>query len=169
MSTSDNSQGAKLRHRIQKTQAIFNILNPTINQYGSTVTSDSVNLNTAVGRQPYTEQTDLGRSTDFEVRDVVLGLANVPAPNVPETSILRWVAGGEGTTNTLAHSADGISWTGIGKTIFTTGCLAVAWNGTRWVAGGRGTNTLAYSTDGISWTGNSVGIFTDACYAVKGK
>ena len=120
MSTSDNSQGAKLRHRIQKTQAIFNILNPTINQYGSNITSDSVNVNTAVGRQPYTEQTDLGRSTDFEVRDVVLELSRVS-----ETSILRWVAGGDGA-NTLAYSNNGINWTPIGKTTITGECYAVA-------------------------------------------
>jgi hypothetical protein len=68
----------------------------------------------------------------------------------------RWVAGGEGA-NTLAYSSDGIGWTGLGKTIFTSQCRCVAWNGTIWVAGGVGLNSIAYSSDGIGWTGSTGG------------
>lgn len=38
-----------------------------------------------------------------------------------------WVAVGEGT-NSIATSPDGITWTGLGTTIFTTGGSGVAWN-----------------------------------------
>ena len=78
---------------------------------------------------------------------------------------LQTVAGGVGT-NTLAYSNNGIEWTGIGNSIFTNECDAVAWNGTLWVAGGGGTNTLAYSNNGIEWTGIGSSIFTDYCNIV---
>lgn len=62
---------------------------------------------------------------------------------------------GVGTgANTLLYSTDGgLTWTGLGNTIFSTAGNCAAWNGTMWVAGGVGTNALAYSYDGISWTG----------------
>jgi hypothetical protein len=75
-----------------------------------------------------------------------------------------WVAVGEGT-NSIAYSKDGISWTGLGTSIFTVG-NAVAWNGTRWVATGSNINTLAYSTDGSNWTGVGTTTFTQAGNAV---
>jgi len=67
-----------------------------------------------------------------------------------------WVAVGAGAAtglHTLAHSSDGINWTGDGSGVFTTQGYGVAWNGSLWVAGGSGTNTIAYSSDGINWTG----------------
>jgi len=71
--------------------------------------------------------------------------------NIPSVKIQHpTIAVGEGT-NSIAYSPDGIKWTGLGNTIFTTG-RGVAWNGTRWVAVGSGTNTIAYSSDGIIWT-----------------
>ena len=73
-----------------------------------------------------------------------------------------WVAGGFGT-NSLGYSYDGLNWTGVGNTIFTTSCEHFAWNGSVWVAGGFGTNTLAYSYDGINWTGLGNSIFTVGC------
>lgn len=36
---------------------------------------------------------------------------------------------------------------------FTTNVRAVAWTGSRWIAGGVGTNSYASSPDGITWTG----------------
>ena len=83
---------------------------------------------------------------------------------------LRTVAGGYGTNTTLAYSADGVTWTASanGNSIFTGACGAVAWNGTRWVAGGNGANTLAYSDNGIDWTKSTNGnsIITGFCLAV---
>ena len=86
------------------------------------------------------------------------------------TWVSRWVAGGQGATNNLAYSSDGINWTGLGIITFGTYTKAVAWNGTRWVAGGVGYNTppnsLAYSNDGINWTGLGKSIFTLQATAV---
>lgn len=63
------------------------------------------------------------------------------------------VMGGAGT-NTLAWSADnGITWTGLGTSIFSSQCYSIAWSGKRFVAVGSGTNTIAYSEDGKNWTG----------------
>ena len=56
----------------------------------------------------------------------------------------RCVAVGEGLVNTIAYSDDGITWTGLGKNVFTTRGNGVAWNGTRWVAVGTGSNEIAY-------------------------
>jgi len=63
------------------------------------------------------------------------------------------VATGTGSTNTLAYSLDGQTWTGLAKTVFSTSGSQVAYNGALWVACGSGINTLAYSYDGTTWTG----------------
>lgn len=68
------------------------------------------------------------------------------------------VAVGQGT-HSLAYSPDGVQWTGLGTSLFTTG-YAVAWNGSKWIVGGLGTNTLAYSYDGLRWTGLGATIFS---------
>lgn len=64
------------------------------------------------------------------------------------------VALGPGSTNTLAYSTDGITWTGLGKTIFTTYGRRAAWSSSlnRWVAVGAGGNSIAYSNNGTTWT-----------------
>ncbi|NBV76346.1 MAG: hypothetical protein EBR59_10445, partial [Methylococcaceae bacterium] len=76
-----------------------------------------------------------------------------------------WVAVGTGN-NSIAHSEDGITWTGLGTTIAATG-NAVAWNGYMWIAGftndASHNNTLAYSYDGLTWTGLGNGAFTTSC------
>lgn len=73
-----------------------------------------------------------------------------------------YVAGGEGSTNTLSWSSNAIDWVGSLKTEFTTICRAIAWSEKFkiWVAVGRGTNTVAYSHDGVNWTGGGDIIFT---------
>jgi hypothetical protein len=64
-----------------------------------------------------------------------------------------WLLGGSGA-NTLAYSFNGIVWTGLGKTVFTTQGNDIAYSSSgTWVATGSLTNTLAYSTNGLSWTG----------------
>jgi hypothetical protein len=74
------------------------------------------------------------------------------------------VSVGQGT-NTLAYSTNsGVSWVGLGTSIFSTIAYDVAWNGSIWVAGGAGTNGLAYSYDGINW----VGVGTSVLSAVRG-
>ena len=73
----------------------------------------------------------------------------------------RLISLGSGT-NTLAWSNDGLTWTGLGTTIFSTQGNSTVWNGTMWIATGSGTNTLAWSSDGIIWTSvtGSTGIFS---------
>jgi hypothetical protein len=68
-----------------------------------------------------------------------------------------WVALGYGTNNTIAYSPDGINWTGIGNSIFTTFGYGVGYNGTMWVATGLGGNSIAYSYDGSEWFPSSNG------------
>jgi hypothetical protein len=66
-----------------------------------------------------------------------------------------WVAGG-GTTNTLAYSTNGLSWTAAASGIFPNVCNAVVWNGVLWVAGGGNNGTsIAYSYNGINWTASA--------------
>ena len=81
----------------------------------------------------------------------------------------RWVAAGNGRTNSLAFSDDGgMTWNGItGKSIFSVEARSVAWNGKMWVAVGRGSIfSTAYSYDGVTWigptdsSGNTVNVFT---------
>jgi hypothetical protein len=45
-------------------------------------------------------------------------------------------------------------------------CNSLAWNGSRWVAGGEGTYKLTYSSDGITWTASANGnsIITSYCF-----
>ncbi len=70
--------------------------------------------------------------------------------------------------NTLLYSTDGgLTWTGLGNTIFAVEGFCAAWNGTMWVAAGAGTNGLAYSYDGINWTGLGAiptGFFSNSSY-----
>jgi hypothetical protein len=75
-------------------------------------------------------------------------------------SVGRIVAAINGGGNTLAYSNDGgLTWTGLGTSIFGTAATVVCWNGTRFVAGGSGTNGLAWSNDGITWNGLGTAIF----------
>jgi len=64
-----------------------------------------------------------------------------------------WVGGSynNGQANTMAYSYDGITWVGLGKTVFTVECAAIAFGNSLFVAVGRGTVTSAYSADGIVW------------------
>ena len=62
-----------------------------------------------------------------------------------------YVCLGEGTSDSLAYSSDGISWTGIGNSLLTSGFSADYGNG-RFIAGGQGNHTLIYSLDGVNWT-----------------
>jgi sugar lactone lactonase YvrE len=58
-------------------------------------------------------------------------------------------------TNKIGYSYDGSTWqpSTSGNNIFTGGCNAIAWNGTRWLASGGGSTgaVMATSIDGINW------------------
>jgi hypothetical protein len=89
--------------------------------------------------------------------------------NALASSTTLFVAGGgPTTTNPLAWSPDsGDNWynssNGTATYPFSGGiCQALAWNGSKWVAGGVGTNPLAYSYDGKTWiqSANGTGLFS---------
>lgn len=69
------------------------------------------------------------------------------------------VAVGTGS-HTIAYSYDGITWTGLGKTIFSTRGYGIAYNGSLWVAVGEGTNSIAYSSNGFTWDTLGVGFMS---------
>ena len=67
-----------------------------------------------------------------------------------------WVAvGAEASSNTIAISYDGISWTteGINRGDLTSGDI-VKWNGEKFLIGGSagGSRSIVYSTDGFNWS-----------------
>jgi len=69
-----------------------------------------------------------------------------------------WIALSTGTSVTMARSTDGITWTAMGKTTFTTSGQTVLYANGLWVAGGVGGNSIATSVDGITWTGRASGV-----------
>ena len=83
-------------------------------------------------------------STIFSVRGYGVGYGN----NL-------WVAVGEGTTNSIATSTNGTTWTARGKLGGILGGQFVTYENNLWVAGGTGTSSIATSTDGLSWTGRA--------------
>lgn len=91
----------------------------------------------------------------------------------------KYVAIGRDTTyNTLAYSYNGITWVGLGRSIFPAFGLTIYYDGYRWIAGGRldgpsgnstGNFTLALSDDGITWVGLDKTTFPFMCAAVAGN
>lgn len=66
-----------------------------------------------------------------------------------------WVAIGQGTNSITVSTDNGVTWTGLGNTIFSSGggSAGVAYGSNMWVAVGQGINTIATSSDGIHWNG----------------
>ena len=78
----------------------------------------------------------------------------ITSNNATTLNIGRTVAVGTGTVNTIAYSDDnGVTWVGLGASIFSTSGNAVCWSGSRFLAVGAGTNTVAWSNDGVTWVG----------------
>ena len=84
------------------------------------------------------------------------------------------VAGGVGTTNTLAWSTDGTTWNGLGNQVFSSASSVhdITFNGIRYIATSgfasiTNGNTLAYSNDGINWVGLGNSVFSLAAANVS--
>jgi hypothetical protein len=56
--------------------------------------------------------------------------------------------------NTLAYSTDGVTWTGLGYSVFLNYARKVTYSITNkiWMVGGNGSNVFAYSTNAVTWT-----------------
>ena len=95
------------------------------------------------------------------------GSTGVSGPTGPMSPVNEtfMVAVGQGT-NKLLTSTDGLQWSTVSGTTFTTAGYGVAWNGAMWVAVGEGTNTILFSSDGISWTPASGTTFTSVGWGV---
>ena len=85
----------------------------------------------------------------------------------------RWVAVGSipngsiAPYTTIVYSTTGSSWSHIGYNNDPFGNsngagYGVAYNGTMWVAVGKGKNTIAYSSDGITWGATNFTKFNEA-------
>ena len=69
----------------------------------------------------------------------------------------------------MGYSLNGIEWYGLGNTIFSVEANSVAYNGSKWVAVGKGeANTIATSDDGFVWTGQGKVIFTESATELFG-
>jgi hypothetical protein len=72
---------------------------------------------------------------------------------------------GQGATNGMAYSYDGVNYIGLGTTVFSVS-NHVFYNGSLWVGCGQGNNTLAYSYDGKVWIGLGKTVFTTSAFNV---
>uniref|UniRef100_A0A6C0DET5 Uncharacterized protein n=1 Tax=viral metagenome TaxID=1070528 RepID=A0A6C0DET5_9ZZZZ len=88
------------------------------------------------------------------------------------------VGGGSDTSNNVGYSYDGLNWntSSSGSSLFTTNCVALAWNSALWIGGGQkdGSGIIGYSSDGINWNDSSSGnsVFVDSqcnCIAWNGS
>jgi hypothetical protein len=57
------------------------------------------------------------------------------------------------TGNTLVFSSNGITWYGLGNTLFSNSGWGICYNGRIWVGVSNTANSIAYSFNGTSWTG----------------
>jgi hypothetical protein len=65
-----------------------------------------------------------------------------------------FIAGCDGSTNTLIYSDDLYKWKGLGR-VFSKECNDIKWNGNNWVAIGKNNSNnseIKWSKDGIKWT-----------------
>jgi len=89
----------------------------------------------------------------------------VPASLCISTNGLLWIVGGlaNGSTGSIHTSSDGITWSAISG--FSSTCTSIAWNGSIFVACGRGiflqqnslyaTINIMSSPDGLTWTNST--------------
>ncbi len=142
--------------------------------YGCATSANGLQWHVSSARQPTPLYTDLfflqessgntySRSLDganWESRstvvDMSLSVIDRFSRNISNEAVAHiqpiTIATGEGI-NTMAYSADGIYWTGLGTSVFTTRANRAVWNGRLWVAVGAGGFWVATSYDGLIWTG----------------
>jgi hypothetical protein len=94
-------------------------------------------------------------STDNGITWTAADLSNVIFSNIGYAVCYNgyiYVAGGWGSSNSLAYSNDGITWIGLGTNIFSQ-VYCIHWTGNQFIAGGVRTTlaAVAHSSDGINW------------------
>jgi hypothetical protein len=89
-----------------------------------------------------------------------------PKPFIQHPTLAFGSFSSSSINSSIAYSSDGITWTGVGNSIFSSAARRGFWNGKLWVVGGNGGNTLAYSYDGFNWVGLGTTIFTTQSYSV---
>jgi hypothetical protein len=114
--------------------------------YGGRGTIQDLRASTISTSMLYSEKVGINVAVPQYSLDI-LGNARVTNYN----PVNRWVSVGF-EINTIAYSDNnGVSWTGVSPSPFSTAGIGIAWNGSMWVAGGEGSNTMFYSYDGINW------------------
>ena len=88
------------------------------------------------------------------------GNASISTSTFTGPMATMWVGvSASSTQNNFLYSSNGLTWTAVGGVIFHFEVGRIKYNGTRWVATGRGTNFIAYSDNGFVWTGLGASIF----------
>jgi hypothetical protein len=129
--------------------------------YTSSISITSYNLNQSVyGATSKKSSISLLDNISILSSSILARLDN--PPSIPQVYTFgpsiqnRWVATGDSAgVHNLSISNDGITWTGVAGYIFNI-AYGIAWNGSRWVAGGEADYAsvinLAYSDDnGLTW------------------
>jgi len=103
----------------------------------------------------------------YQVYDIENNLEFLNTITFPRSVVLA-MGGQSADTNKAFYSNDqGVSWTAISGSPFSTTFNDAAWNGRCWVGVGAGGNTMATSPDGAVWTGRGSATFTTSCNAVE--
>ncbi len=149
-------------------------LSSSIVEYKKDTESSWTTINGVTGSTRAITGLDSGVLYNFRVSSV----KNSGAVSAPSTvisgstvalSVANWVAGGNGS-NTLAWSDDGKVWENSNDStnIFSGWGNNAKWNGSLWVAGGKGSSnkTIAWSDDGKVWNTATGSPFLDFCNTV---
>jgi hypothetical protein len=149
-------------------------LSSSIVEYKKDTESSWTTINGVTGSTRAITGLDSGVIYNFRVSSVTnSGAVSAPSSIVSGftgvLSVANWVAGGNGS-NTLAWSDDGKVWENSNDStnIFSGWGGAAKWNGSLWVAGGRGSSnkTIAWSYDGKVWNTATGSPFPEYCNAV---
>ena len=120
------------------------------------INANTATYSTSIDGSTWTNHSSSSDLSLTNVRQFALNVSNEAISTIHPVS----VATGTGV-NTLAYSADGIFWKGLGKSIFTDRANQSVWNGRIWVAVGKGGNWVATSYDGSEWIGRESSLMTE--------
>lgn len=107
------------------------------------------------------EYSSNGDGSWMSVSPMIFSQAFGLAYGLDDMNIPMWVAVGDPGSSTIAHSYDGVAWTGQGRASLANGGYSVAYSAVqkRWVAvGTSGSDVIVYSASGkrgksVPWLG----------------